>query len=251
MAYEEYIQVISDNLKIKNHELYFKSNDDYRGILEHVSIYEGYGYLNYIQKNYPDIFDKHKNEIIKICNDNDFYGKPLKETFDNFCVCSPTNLRYILHGFSILNFMKNNNLNEVDIVEIGGGYGGLALFIFNISKYFNIKIKSYTIFDLKEPCELQKRYLKLFDIDINSYTIEDEFVLNKDSFLVSNYAFSEISKELQEQYSEKIINPYINYGFLVWNFIKLYRFIKDKNIYYEEEKPKTGSQNLYVYVKPL
>jgi hypothetical protein len=59
----------------------------------------------------------------------------------------------------ILDHIKKNLLNNIDLVEICGGYGGLCLFIFKLSILFNISINSYTIFDLSEPMILQKKYL--------------------------------------------------------------------------------------------
>jgi hypothetical protein len=138
----------------------------------------------------------------------------------------------------------------VDIIEIGGGYGGLCFFIHNLSKLFNIKIKSYTIFDLKEVSILQKRYVKLHGIDINTYHIDDIWTLNSNSYLISNYAFSEIPNELQKQYTERILNKYISYGFLIWNFIPLYDFIENKKIIVENERPSEVSTNKFVYITP-
>ncbi len=147
--------------------------------------------------------------------------------------------------------MEKNSLNNIDVVEIGGGYGGLCLFLHKLSDLFNIKIKSYTIFDLFEPMLLQKKYLELHNIEINVINLFDNFTLNNNSFLISNYAFSEISTDLQKIYTQKVLNPYILHGFLVWNFIPFYNFIDNKSITCEKEYPFTGNYrnpfNLYVY----
>jgi hypothetical protein len=105
-----------------------------------------------------------------------------------------TNIRYILHSFLVLEYVKKNNLNNLNIIEIGGGYGGLCFFINKLSHLFNINIISYIIFDIYEASKLQELYLNKFQID--------NFVeLNKESFLVSNYAFSKISPDLQKEYT--------------------------------------------------
>ena len=154
--------------------------------------------------------------------------------------CSPSNLRYLLHSLLILEDMKKYKLNNVDIIEIGGGYGGLCFFIHSIAQLYEININSYTIFDLLEPSLLQEKYLNVLNIEKVDFCQLDNFNnLKNNSFLISNYAFSEISKELQTEYIEKIINPYTTFGFLTWNFISVYDFVENSII----EKRKRISTN--------
>ena len=132
---------------------------------------------------------------------NDTYGRTKKTNFKNFIECSPTNLRYILHSLLILEDMKKNKLNNIDIIEIGGGYGGLCLFMHNIAALYDININSYTIFDLLEVSQLQKKYLNALNIkNVNCCQLDNFNNLKNNSYLISNYAFSEISKELQIKY---------------------------------------------------
>jgi hypothetical protein len=147
--------------------------------------------------------------------------------------------------------MSDNLLNNVNIIEIGGGYGGLCFFIEKLAHLFNIKINTYTLFDLLEPSNLQKKYLDKLNIDnINCFQIDSFANLKNDSFLISNYAFSELSMDLQKEYSEKIFNKYTTYGFLAWNGIPVYDFIDNKIITKEQEYPLTGNNNFYVTFKP-
>jgi hypothetical protein len=37
--------------------------------------------------------------------------------------------------------MQKHNLNNIDIIEIGGGYGGLSFYLHHMSRLFNITIK--------------------------------------------------------------------------------------------------------------
>jgi hypothetical protein len=134
----------------------------------------------------------------------------------------------------ILEYIQNNNLNNLNIIEIGGGYGGLCFFINKISSIFNININSYTIFDVHEACKLQSLYLD--KLQINNYKVFhlDNFKdLSKESFLISNYAFSEISPIIQKTYIEKILDPFVSNGFLCWNHIPIYKFI-NKKIYIDK-----------------
>ena len=246
-VYQKYQQAITQNLSLNHNEWNFKNNIDYKEILEHVSENQGYEYLHYIKNKFNVLFINYKNYLIKLCEENDLYGQPNKINFCDFCSCSPTNLRYILHTLLILEHAKKNNLFKIDFIEIGGGYGGLAFFIHKLSNLFNIEIKSYTIFDLHEPMILQKKYLNLHNIVINTLNIFDDFVIDKNSFLISNYAYSEISIDLQKLYTQKLINPYILHGFLAWNGIEFYNFCDNKNFITEKEYPHTGTYNYYIY----
>lgn len=246
--YSEYVRIITFQNIMMDFELSFKSNRVYQTILEHTNQWSGIQYLDCIKNEFRGLYDNNKTLLFDLCIQNDKYGKPSKFPISDFCVCSPSNIRYIYHSFLILSNIQKNKLYEVDLVEIGGGYGGLSFFIHNLAKLFNIKIKSYTIFDLKEVAILQKRYLKIHNIDVNTYHINDEWELNPNSYLISNYAFSEIPKDLQVQYTEKVLNKYISSGFLVWNFIPIYNFIENKKITIENERPSDENNNKFVYI---
>ncbi len=152
-----------------------------------------------------------------------------------------------MHSLLILTHIKENILlSSVDIIEIGGGYGGLCFFLHKMAPLLDIKISSYTIFDLPEVIQLQEKYLKSLQISNVNYCHLNKFEdLKSNSFLVSNYAFSEISKVLQEQYIDKIIKPYVTNGFLAWNCIPVYKFC-EQNITKEKEFPLTHETNFYV-----
>jgi hypothetical protein len=144
--------------------------------------------------------------------------------------------------------MKECLLDNVDIIEIGGGYGGLCFFIRKLASLFELTVRSYTIFDLEEPSKLQKKYLEnmgYFDTNFRSENLQ------KNSFLISNYAFSGIPMYLQKQYTNNVLNPYTSHGFLAWNLIDVYAFVADKNISIEPEVQSTGIKNKYVRFKPF
>ena len=109
------------------------------------------------------------------------------------------------------------------------------------------KINSYTIIDLPEPGSLQKLYLK--DIpNVICSTIDNVKNLKYNSFFVSTYAFSEIDMKYQKEYTQKILNKYVNHGFVVWNIINVYDFIDNKKLTITKEIPSTGNEyNKYVY----
>ena len=229
----------------------FKSNDNFTYMLEHCTKTHGDNYLHEIMTRFPAFFKEHKDYLITLSHINDLYGDTKKETIDHFTRCSPSNLRYIFQSILIFTHMNECNLTEVDIIEIGGGYGGLCFYIYNMAELFNIKVKSYTIFDLLEPALFQKKYLNLYNIHVNHETLSNIKNVKPNSFLISNYAFSELSIELQNEYTEKVLNPYTSHGFLAWNWKIYYEFIKNKSITKEVEYPLTDIYNYYVKFRPL
>jgi hypothetical protein len=250
--YDIYTNYINSFINENTNNWVFKSHPDYSCILEHVSKSDGDDYLIEISNKFDLFYNQNKNYLIELCNINDLCGKPTKYEFNNFTCCSPTNLRYILHSLLILTYMKDCGLNNIDIIEIGGGYGGLCFFIYKIAIIFNININTYCIFDLPNPLILQKKYLENLHINnVNFFDVNCTENLKKNSFLISAYAFSEISLDLQKIYTEKILNPYTSHGFLAWNAIDVYNFVKNKNIIKEKEIPLTSFNNYYVYFKPL
>ena len=103
--YNNYLKFLDD----KNDELSmssFKSNMNYRGILEHVSKEYGEKYLKLIEKEFPLIEMENLFEFIEI---NDKYGGTQKEMFtlnEMSIYCSPTSLRYIYHACLILSHLQ-------------------------------------------------------------------------------------------------------------------------------------------------
>jgi hypothetical protein len=249
--YLHYLQCARNNLHLAKQDLYFKSDASYTYVLEHVSPQQGMLYLKIIQEEFPQIYTDHNTYLSTLCSQNDLYGKPNKHYLnDELGQCSPTNARYIHHSLLILDYARKCNLDNINFVEIGGGYGGLCFFIHSLAEIFDIKTNSYTLFDLSDVCKLQEKYLDLLGVDVATAQLNTDIDLSPGSFLISNYAFSEISSGLQRQYTEQVLNPFISHGFLAWNDIDLYPFIHDKNITSIPEKPQTGPKNLYVYVEP-
>ena len=249
-VYDKYTKYVNEIINTDKTLWNFKSVGLYNEILEHVQPFHGQHYFRIIKKNFYNFYKKSKKFLIKLCHKNDLYGKPNKINFQNFARCSSTNLRYIVHSLLILTFMQKHNLNNIDIIEIGGGYGGLSFYLHNMSRLFNITIKSYTIFDLPDISKLQKVYLEALnaDNDMNFYQIDNYKDLKPNSFLIANYSYSEIAMHLQKEYTKKILNPYVSYGFLVWNFIPIYDFIDNKIISTELEVPDTSGNKTNYYV---
>jgi len=241
--YSDYVNVVKDNLDKLPNEWTFKGNSNYTTILENASKELGNQYIEVIGEEILN--------YIKYIYNNDKYGNPIKNYFKflNIIIeCSPSNFRYIYHAMLILKYLISINKKEVDIIEIGGGYGGLCYYLMKLSKYYNIIIKSYHIFDLKDVSKLQKLYIDniIPDNNITTSSLDDDYsYLKEKSFLISNYAFSELSEEYRKIYEEKVISKYISNGFMVWNNCKIYKFINKelREFRIEIEHPNSNYSN--------
>lgn len=235
--YTNYESVIFKNLFLNPFDWYFKSDKDYTGILEHVVPEYAILILEEIKKDFNDLFYNNLNIFISLANINDTYGKTVKYDFKDFCICSPSNIRYIYQSLSILSHMKNINLNDIDIIEIGGGYGGLCFYLKKLSYLFEINIKSYHIFDLLPVAKLQELYLKHLDINnVTSSALNDNYELKNNSFLISNYGISEFDVIIRNEYYDKVISKYVSNGYLIWNTSDKCNII-NKQYHLKPEKP--------------
>jgi hypothetical protein len=238
--YINYIQNIINNNDITN----FKRNNIYNSILEHVNYQQGADYLKLIL----DEFNIDIEKIIEFSNMNDKIGNPVICDYGKL-KCSPSSLRYIYHGCLIFNHINKVGLNNLNIVELGGGYGGLCLCINYFAKYFNITINKYHIIDLPVVNKLINKYLENFNLnfnieihDSNSYGSN---INDTNLFMISNYCYSEIDISHRNKYKEILIPKIIN-GFIIWNVPILETIKKEQTC--ENERPLTGQYNKFIYL---
>ncbi len=86
------------------------------------------------------------------------------------------------------------------------------------SSYLNVN--SYEIIDLPEVNKLQERYLQDFSLK-NKILISNCMEckkIDRDVFLVSNYAFTELSRDIQNMYFDNILCR-AKYGYMICNNI--------------------------------
>jgi hypothetical protein len=121
---------------------------------------------------------------------NDSIGNPNTSTYPACGTISPTTLRYIKVVSDLSKILKD----KIKIIEIGGGYGGQCKIIHDYCKP-----SKYTMIDLAEPAKLQEKYLKNFGIKVNSN------IAVKYDLCISNFAFSECYRDIQEKYIENIL----------------------------------------------
>ena len=183
-----------------------------------------------IERNYRE---KARLEKFKV---NDKYGLPTIVDYA-FGSISPSTLRYI----KILSDLSQFNLEDIDIVEIGGGYGGQ----YTVLRQY-AKPKSYTFVDLPEVLKLQKKYIEknnLDDIELHFYD-SDNLPSCTCDLVISNYAISECDTEIQDIYISKIIKN-SKRGYMIHNKFRGYDIdtfidLSTKKVQITDEKPQTN-----------
>ena len=178
----------------------FKSRYEIQTIFEHVPGWLGEKYLENILYNNPIILDR-AEEFIRA---NDAYGSPRKSQYFKYNIdgMSPTTARYMKVLSDLIGLY--GSLDNMNIVEIGGGYGGFTLVV---SKMF--KFKNYYNVDLETPGKLAQKYCTLTGVENFHVVTPTQLEKLEDieiDLLISNYAFSECNYETQDVYIEKILS---------------------------------------------
>lgn len=208
----------------------------------------GMMYLTSIKEEFPDFIDDVMNGKY-----DDFFslfhsiGQP--DLFFSEIINRNMNAntaRYIYHALLIRKYINRRLSNtKLQIVEIGGGYGGLC---FWLSKLIPECIHSYEIVDLEIVSRLQNRCLDKWGI--NCSYLNDPLQWKKSEypvFCISNYGYSEFNKTYQDLYKETILNKTTG-GFMVWNnWTGIYKFTENE-IKIEKERPSfPGICNTFLY----
>lgn len=225
----------------------FRSNVEYKDVLEHVSYTLGSQYLakleswRKLQQSCDSELAKHFSKI----------GNPPVWTFHvgpKKMRLNTTYLRYLHVARSLEE--KFGALDELRVCEIGIGFGGQASVLNDI---FNPKL--ITLFDLPPVLNLAKRF--------HSNTSPSgcfEYLDGRDpspvkpDLLISNYAFSELQRTVQSAYLEKVVSAAPR-GYMMWNLLSerhlggltLRDFLREiPTATVEDEEPKSFSGNVLV-----
>jgi putative sugar O-methyltransferase len=184
----------------------FRQSSELISILEHVSSKQGEQYLQYVlESKYFSI-----QEIKDFCNE--IIGNPVKTDFELIGKASPTTLRYI----KVLGDLEKyfGDLSNYIISEIGIGYGGQARLI--TSKF---SPKKYNLIDLDEVLKLGKKFLESStSYESFNYTSGNIAENIYTDLLISNYAFSELTRSVQDDYFDKIVK-HSKKGYVIYNKI--------------------------------
>jgi hypothetical protein len=139
-------------------------------LLEYM-FYENYGIFTLlVLRNYILRDELLEGRILKINDTVNIKSDKKEYLFNGYgkIQVSPTSLRYVYQSHLILSYFKTLTLpKQLNLVEIGGGYGGLCVAIYFFSSYYKIKIDNYIIIDLKEVTQLQETFHKTVGIKEN------------------------------------------------------------------------------------
>jgi hypothetical protein len=199
-VYPDFCLKASTNMRVFSS---FRRNNTYKAILEHVNANQGQEYLNEINKD-PELL-KHIDEFKK----NDEFGGAELIQYENTGGISPSTLRYI----KILSDLKNlfGNLDDMDICEVGVGYGGQCRIVHGL-----YTPKKYTLVDITPALMLTGRYLDNFILNVVDYKTMNELEIADYDLVISNYAFTELPRPIQDVYLQKVIlnskRGYITYN---------------------------------------
>ena len=173
----------------------FKNDPFYQSILEHASKKDGKKYLDIVLNQSPEIIESNLELFLQ----NDEIGNPVTYSYESYGKISPSTLRYIKVASDIKTLFGESIGRK--IVEIGGGYGGQALILDSLFNFQSIKI-----FDLHIVCNLITKYLEHFTLR-NSYSVSSLNEASQEEYdlAISNYAFSELPRNIQLKYIEKVL----------------------------------------------
>jgi len=155
----------------------FKVNSKYTPILSHVNINEGLQYLR-----------EADSDTLEHCKQNDMHGGAPLYNYGTI-EADPTSLRYARFVTHIRNYLGDNLGN---VLEIGGGYGGLCLFV---SK--TLQPDSYSIIDDEAVLPFIDKYLSIHNIQRETGEKEYDTVL-------STYAWDELDAPTREKHFKVI-----------------------------------------------
>lgn len=180
---------------------------------------------------------------------NDAVGHPIKYEYSPYGCFSPKTLEYVRIAHDLNHIF--GDLSGYEILEIGGGYGGQALVL---SCLFDLL---YTILDLPEVLSLQRRFHATSGIYGISYASAPDQLQNAiarpSHLLISNSAFAECRKDVQEVYLTSIL-AYAKRGYMACNFVMRsrrripligkYELLRNvKGSYYVDELPEIYLEN--------
>lgn len=184
-------------------------------VLQHLSYEQGLLFMKAIEQNYPHLitqFDEYQA--------NDFIGNPIAHEYPPYGTFSATNLRYIKIAGDIETLFQDRSIQS--IVEIGGGYGGQCTVLSAL-----LSPQKFTLIDLPETLALAKKHCQILGLGhVNFVTMEQIDPSISYDLVISNYAFSECSLDVQKLYLDKVIKN-SKAGYMICNIIP----------YFETEQP--------------
>ena len=175
--------------------------------LDHVSIEQGKAYLSEIHKEVA--WSQNYTKTLKII---DNIGKPRRYYFKSLGLISPTLLRYLKVYVDLRKYF--GSLTGFTIAEIGVGFGGQGAVLSLLEKpnsylYYDIPPVLDLVRKMNDKLELKGKF-DFFNGRNPGHSTPD--------LVISNYAFSELNRELQDLYLRNVIlnSPR---GYITWNYL--------------------------------
>jgi hypothetical protein len=204
----------------------------------------GERYLAHLERNFA------RDDIRRLCavNDNAAGGAAVHayECEDGDVVlASPSTLRHLHHAWCVV-----STFDVSHVVEVGGGYGGLALLLPLVATLLGKSVRSYRIYDLEAPAALQRAYLAAHEIDGpfrdwgDAATYGADLAPRRATVLVSAYCVSELLPEACDAYLANLV-PQCDGLWMVWNSPRRSPFLP-LGFLEEVEDPLTGPDNVIV-----
>jgi hypothetical protein len=225
----------------------FRRGSGLAEVVDNVTLEQGKGYIREINRQ-----DKWSEAYTNALRKIDSVGRPRKYLFPQIGFCSPTSLRYLKVFVDLKTLFGSTK--SFNIVEIGVGFGGQAGLIVLLENP-----SSYSFLDVEPVLALSKTF-------VEHLSLESEFSWHdgrspkkmKPDLVISNYAFSELSRDLQHLYLDNVILP-SKRGYITWNssavglekcysIDELIRIIPNSRI--KAEVPNTAAGNVIIFWGP-
>jgi hypothetical protein len=199
----EYVAAVSN--AVNNYEAFvnFKKHPAYSGVLEHASYMQGAVCLEVINHQTPEMLA----DVTKY-QENDLIGGSSPQKYPVGMI-SPSTLRYM----KVASDIKVLFGDVEKVAEIGVGYGGQMLVLDR-----TIQMKRYDLFDLQPVLRLTEKYLEhhILNASYKTTTLNQHSGDVEYDLVISNYAYSELPKDLQKKYIEKVLSK-AKRGYLTMN----------------------------------
>ncbi len=220
--YTNYIEAVREAIRQPPDQWTFKSDQRYREVLEHTPREFANLMLKWSLDQLPDL----DIELVRtLARRNDNIGKPLQQPIDGLGLYAASNMRYLAHAIRVWQYIESLGLPSVEIVELGGGYGGLAFWVRGMAHLFKAHVGAYWMIDLPDAARLQHQVAQALDLSVYPVSCESPafpaigaFAKRENPLVcVSAYGFSEWDQETRDWYAKHLL-PHCRHGLMVWNF---------------------------------
>ena len=172
---------------------YFRRIHAVRQVVETLGPVDGRYFSKWIRDNAPNYLTDQRVAAI------DSWGNPIR--WPGACLgtprsFSPTTLRYLAHALWLKKegFVKEGGT----VVEIGVGFGGLAA--------MNAIVSNATTIMIDLPPVAEAAMLQMKELGLGNFaSIDHSKATASDVCFISNYAFTELSREMQDAYADQFI----------------------------------------------